>query len=124
MSKRPLPKVIVIDTEPRRAREIARSIRAGGFRVDCCLSPRAALARVRRELPAAVVVEVVMPGLSGFEIAARMQADARLSRIPVLFTTDIQNAGGENHDYFSRPLDDPSFIKALKSRVAVEAREA
>ena len=123
MRKKQLPKVFVIDIEPARAREIARVIRASGFRVERCLSPRSALARIRREVPAAVVVEVVMAGMSGFEIAARMQADARLSRIPVLFTTDIQSADGENHDYFPRPLNTSAFVETLKSRVSAEGRK-
>ena len=123
MRKRQVPKVFVVDIEPVRAREIAGVIRASGFRVERCLSPRSALARIKREVPAAVVVEVVMAGMSGFEIAARMQADARLSRIPVLFTTDIQSADGENHDYFPRPLNTSVFVETLKSRVSAEGRK-
>ncbi len=122
MRKQPVPKVIVIDVKPDRAREVAQVIRAGGFHVEC-LSPRRALARLRREVPAAVVVEVVMAEMSGFEVAARMQADARLARIPVLFTTDIQSPDRENHDYFPRPLNTSALVDALKSRVADAARK-
>ncbi|GAB4343366.1 MAG: hypothetical protein Kow0099_21710 [Candidatus Abyssubacteria bacterium] len=68
-------------------------------------------------MPDAVIVEIVMPVVSGFEIAARMQADPRLSRIPVFFTTDIQNSTSENHDYFPRPFDKDALVRSLKERI-------
>jgi PleD family two-component response regulator len=121
--KKSLPKVLVIDFEADRVEEIERIMRNSGLLVVRCLSPRGALSRIRRELPDAVVVEVIMPGMSGFEIAARMQADDRLARIPVLFITDIQSANGEDHDYFPRPLNKPAFLDTLKSRIAQSGRK-
>lgn len=116
--EKPHPKVLVLDADPGHIEEIARPLQAEGFRVVSCSSPRGALGTIRKELPDAVVVEVIMPGVSGFEIAARMQADRRLSRIPILFTTDIQDSEGENNDYFARPLDLGDLIRALRKRIA------
>jgi PleD family two-component response regulator len=115
------PKVLVIDVDAGHIEEIMRPLQENGFRVVSCSSPRGALGRIRAELPDAVVVEVIMPGVSGFEIAARMQADRRLSNIPILFTTDIQDSEGENHDYFARPLDVRGLIRALRKRIAAGA---
>ncbi len=116
--KEPHPKVLVIDFDRDRIQEIAGPLRKAGFRVVSCTTPRGALGRIREELPDAVMLEVIMPVVSGFEIAARMQADRRLSHIPICFTTDIQNSEGENHDYFARPLDMPELIRALKEYTA------
>jgi CheY-like chemotaxis protein len=82
------------------------------------MTPRGALGSIRQERPDAVVVEVIMPAMSGFQIASRMQADPRLSHIPIFFTTDIQNSDGGNSDYFARPLDMSSLIRALRKRIA------
>lgn len=111
-------KILVIDVDPGRLGEIAAQLRKEGFRVSACSSPRGALGRIRRETPDAVVVEVILPQMSGFEIAARMQADPRLSQIPIFFTTDIQDSNGESNDYFSRPLHMPSLVRALKARIS------
>lgn len=116
--EKPHPKVLVLDADPGHIEEIARPLQVEGFRVVPCSSPRGALGKIREELPDAVVVEVIMPGVSGFEIAARMQADRRLACIPILFTTDIQDSEGENHDYFARPLDMRDLIGALRERIA------
>ncbi len=112
------PKVLVIDLDRGRVKEIAKRLRKEGFRVVGCSTQRGVLGRVRRERPDAVLVEVIFPLMSGFEIAARMQADPKLAHIPIFFTTDIQNSDGENQDYFSRPLDMPSLVRSLRRRTA------
>jgi PleD family two-component response regulator len=112
------PKVLVIDVDRDRLVEVSTKLRKKGFRVSECSTTRGILGRIRREMPDAVIVEVILPLMSGFEIAARLQADVKLSHIPILFTTDIQNSNGENQDYFSRPLHMPSLIRALKKHTA------
>ena len=72
-------------------------------------------------MPDAVIVEVILPLMSGFDIGARMQADPKLSHIPIFFTTDIQNSDGESLDYFSRPLHMPSLVRALRARISTPA---
>lgn len=112
------PKVLVIDVDRSHIREISGQLRKEGFRVSACTAPRGALGQIRSEMPDAVVIEMILPPASGFDIAARMQADPRLSHIPILFTTDIQDSNGENLDYFSRPLHIPSLVRALRNRVS------
>jgi putative two-component system response regulator len=117
-SKQLPPKVLIIDADRSRLDELAAELSREGFRVIPCTSARGALGKIRQELPDAVVLEVILPTVSGFEIAARMQADRRLSRIPIFFTTDIQNSDGGNSDYFARPLEMPALIRALRKRIA------
>jgi len=114
------PKVLVVDTNRGHINELAKRLRKEGFRVVSCSLPRGVLGRIRRERPDAVIVEVILPFMSGFEIAARMQADPRLLDIPIFFTTDIQDSNGENQDYFSRPLDMSCLIAALRRRIAAK----
>jgi len=115
--KKKRSKILVIDINRKHITEIAGPLRKDGFRVVTCMTPRGALGRIRQENPDAVIVEVIMPVMTGFEIAARMQADHRLSHVPIFFTTDIQNSDGGNSDYFARPLDMSSLIHALRKRI-------
>ncbi len=112
--------MLVVDINRGHINELAKCLRKEGFRVVSCSLLRGVLGRIRRERPDAVVVEVILPFMSGFEIAARMQADPRLLDIPIFFTTDIQDSNGENQDYFSRPLDMPCLIAALRRRIAAK----
>lgn len=116
--RRSKPKILLIDVDLDRIKMIAARLRAEGFSVVGCSTTRGALGRIRREMPDAVIVEVILPTMSGFEIGARMQADPKLWHIPILFTTDIQNSNGQSQDYFSRPLHMPSLVSALRARTS------
>jgi DNA-binding response OmpR family regulator len=115
LSKR---KVLVVDVDRGRVSKMAGRLRKEGFQVRVSSANRGIIGRIRDEKPDALIVEVILPQMSGFEIAARIQADPKLSHIPIFFTTDIQNSDGGNQDYFSRPLHMPSLVRALKTRTS------
>jgi DNA-binding response OmpR family regulator len=115
---RSTPKVVVVDADHGRAVKMAERLGEEGFEASACSAARGIIGRIRDEAPDALIVEVILPSMSGFEIAARLQADPKLSHIPIIFMTDIQNSNGENLDYFSRPLHMPSLVRALKARTS------
>ncbi len=123
MPKKPnsCPVVLVVDHAIARSRKMADKLEASGLRAILCDQPLKALGLIRRELPNAVVLEVVMPNRSGFEIAARMQADPALWKIPIIFTSDIQDSAASNHDYFPRPVDMAKLVATLKERIEGES---
>jgi len=109
---------MIVDTDGTRAGKVGALLKQNGFQASVCDQPLKAMGLMRRERPGAVVLEVVMPGRSGFELAARMQADPLLSRTPIVFTSDIQNSAEGNHDYFPRPLDSRRLVETLKKLTA------
>jgi PleD family two-component response regulator len=113
-------KILLVDTDEGRAEELAEILRRKNFETILCYYPLKAMATIRRERPDAVILEVIMAGRSGFEIAARMQADPLLARTPIIFTSDIQNSAGGNHDYFPRPIDESRFVETLRNRISRE----
>ncbi len=119
--RRKIPKIILIDAESDRAEKLAETLGKEGFDVIKRRTTRGVLGCLRREYPDAVIVEVILPSKSGFDIAARMQADRRLSQIPVFFTTDIQDSGGGNHDYFSRPFEVSRLVHTLRERTKMRS---
>jgi two-component system sensor histidine kinase/response regulator len=111
------PKVFLIDSDINRVQEMAKVLKSEGFDAIAYNTPRGLLGHMRRELPDAVIMEVILPTKSGFEIAAQMQADQRLSKIPIFFTTDIQDSDDLHEDYFSRPLNLQRLIQAIRKRI-------
>jgi len=119
-TKQKAQKILVVDSDGARADEVRVILEKAGFACAICEQPLKTLGLIRREMPDAVVLEVVMSGRSGFEIAARMQADPLLWRMPIVFTSDIQDSAGGNHDYFPRPLDGRRLVRTLRARIARE----
>ena len=59
----------------------------GGIEVHFCIDPQHAMARAREVKPDLILLDFVMPGLDGATLFKRLQSDADLAQIPVVFLT-------------------------------------
>ena len=80
--------VIVVEDEPAIGELIAEAISdEPGYSAIHVAGPAAALEATKHVMPDVMVVDVRLPGMSGFELYDRLKKDPRTSRIPVLFET-------------------------------------
>jgi two-component system phosphate regulon response regulator PhoB len=86
-SKPSVPRVLVVEDEADIAALIAYQLTREGFRVETAGSGPEALGAVGREIPDLVVLDRMLPGLSGDEVLARLKSEAATSGIPVLMLT-------------------------------------
>jgi DNA-binding response OmpR family regulator len=80
-------KIMVVDDDEIVARTIERTLRAGGFQVLVVHSGVEALRVARRHPPDLMVLDVLMPGLDGYEVCRQVREDPLLKNLPVLFLT-------------------------------------
>ena len=83
----PVPRILVVEDEPDIAALIAYQLTREGFRVETAGTGPEALQSVARDLPDLVVLDRMLPGLSGDEILRRLKEEAGTSSIPVLVLT-------------------------------------
>ena len=83
----PVPRILVVEDEPDIAALIAYQLTREGFRVETAGTGPEALQSVARDLPDLVVLDRMLPGLSGDEILKRLKEEAGTSAIPVLVLT-------------------------------------
>ena len=83
----PVPRILVVEDEPDIAALIAYQLTREGFRVETAGTGPEALQSVARDLPNLVVLDRMLPGLSGDEILRRLKEEAGTSSIPVLVLT-------------------------------------
>jgi two-component system phosphate regulon response regulator PhoB len=81
------PRVLVVEDEPDIAALIAYQLTREGFRVETTGTGTEALDAVGREIPDLVVLDRMLPGLSGDEILERLKGDPATSNVPVLVLT-------------------------------------
>jgi DNA-binding response OmpR family regulator len=78
------PSVLVVDDEPQ-ARTMLRLILArAGFEVLEAQDGYDALAEVDRALPDAMILDIMMPGIDGFEVCERLRGDERTADLPII----------------------------------------
>lgn len=83
----PASRVLVVEDEADIAALIAYQLTREGFRVETVSNGPDALSAVHREIPDLVVLDRMLPGLSGDAVLARLRAEAATRAIPVLVLT-------------------------------------
>ena len=79
------PHVLVVDDDDGIRRTIAEMLESEGYDVATAVDGHAALARIAERAPALILLDLQMPGMSGWEVLARLREQG--TRIPVVFMT-------------------------------------
>lgn len=87
-------KVLITEDEPNIVESLSFILRRAGYEVMAVSDGEAAMAQLRAELPDAMILDLMLPRLSGFEVLKRVKNDPALARLPVL----VLSAKGQAHD--------------------------
>lgn len=88
-----MPKVLVVDDEFLLRTMLKDALEEAGYTVVLAENGQAALARAKAESPDCILLDIMMPGLDGYETCAAFKADPALAAIPVILvsaTTDLR----------------------------------
>ncbi|MDE2419308.1 MAG: diguanylate cyclase [Burkholderiales bacterium] len=111
------PRLLVVDDQPINIQVMYQAF-AGEFQVFMATNGEQALAICKNNPPDLVLLDVVMPGMDGFEVCTRLKADPATSHIPVIFVTAHNDAAEETHglsvgavDFIAKPVN-PAVVRA------------
>lgn len=112
-------KVLLIEDEPHIAEAIRFILARDGWSVASHASGDGAVQAVRREAPDAIVLDVMLPGRSGFDILADLRADPATAGLPVLMVSAngrerqrAEEAGAAR--FISKPFANSEIVSALR----------
>jgi signal transduction histidine kinase/CheY-like chemotaxis protein len=122
------PCILVAEDDDEFARVLAADLEASGYRTLRARTGNETIALARHHLPAAITLDLVLPGKDGWEVLQALKADAATARIPVVVISLVANhelgfALGAA-DYFVKPLDRDRFLDRLHALVPIDARAA
>ena len=117
--------VLIAEDEPAILDSLEFILRRAGFTVASVTDGSAALAEIRRLAPKMVVLDVMLPRQSGFEVLKQIRADTALGTLPVLMLT----AKGQQQDkriaeelgadaFVTKPYANADVVEAVKSLMA------
>lgn len=122
--------VLIVDDVPDNLAVLHDALDESGYTVLVATNGEQALARAAQARPDVVLLDAVMPGLDGFEVARRLKADPATAHIPIIFMTGLTDtehlvaaldAGGV--DYVTKPIK-PKEVLARMNVHLQGARQA
>jgi len=112
--------VLVVDDEQLVAGSIERALRSNDFGVSVANSGVEGLNLARRHRPQMMVLDVMMPGMDGFEVCRQVRSDPLLGELPILFLTarggdedKIAGLRAGADDYLTKPFNVMSWCCAF-----------
>ena len=116
--------VLVVDDVPENLSLLHDALDEAGHTVLVATNGEAALQRARQSLPEVILLDALMPGMDGFEVARRLKADFTTQHIPIVFMTGLTEtehivaafaAGGA--DYVTKPIRPAEVIARIAAHI-------
>lgn len=129
MAKKTLPrKILVIEDDPGAARLIGYTLERQGYQVLAAANGPAGLRRAQEEAPDLVVLDIMLPGLDGFQLCRRLRTESQTSHIPIMIlsgkTQESDKATGLRlgaDEYITKPHDPSELVRRMESLLAKKA---
>jgi len=123
------PCVLVVDDEPIILRLLEVNLRLDGFAVVACSTGEEGLRAAEERPPDAVVLDILLPGIDGFEVCRRLREVPATARVPVIMVTaQAQDEDRERgyalgvHEYVTKPFEPTELVALVRRALAGRAR--
>jgi len=116
--------ILVVDDTSANLKVISEILTEAGFEVATAIDGERALKLVQYSLPALILLDIMMPGIDGFETCRRLKENSVTCEIPVIFMTAISDTENKAKgfslgavDYITKPFHEEEVLARVKTHI-------
>jgi len=120
-----MAKVLIVDDSPTQIFTLKKLIEKWGHETIVAENGDQALQIARQEIPDVILMDVVMPGMSGFQATRKLSKDETTCKIPIIFVSkkdgEADRTWGMRQGataYLTKPVDPESLLTAISDAIA------
>ncbi len=111
-----MAKILLVEDNIDLRMLMGMAIESEGFEVDYAVHGQEALEKLKSpDLPVIILLDLMMPVMTGQEFLSHFEKDARLSSIPVIICSALENGGDLGHRFLKKPIEFNVLAEAVRS---------
>ena len=125
--RHPVSRILVVDDDPMNVKLMVAILNREGYESLTAVDGAEALAQVRRHQPDLILLDVMMPGIDGYQVARELKADPTTATIPIIMITALDGTEDKvcglecgADEFLSKPVNSAELLARVKSMLRLK----